>query len=88
MTIWIDAQHSPAVAFWIDENFEIDAVALRDIGLRDARDEEISSKAAAAIFRVNLNCSKNIKKAKNEREKSEGRNPARSVFGGLRVNES
>jgi predicted nuclease of predicted toxin-antitoxin system len=66
MTIWIDAQHSPAVAFWIDEHFEINAAALRDIGLRDAGDEEIFRKTTAAIFRENANCSKNKKKAKNE----------------------
>ena len=41
MTIWIDAQLSPAIAFWIENNFELKAFALRDIGLRDAEDEEI-----------------------------------------------
>ena len=41
MTIWIDAQLSPAIASWMRQNFPVDAVALRDIGLRDAEDEEI-----------------------------------------------
>ena len=41
MIIWIDAQLSPAIASWIRQNFTVDAVALRDIGLRDAEDEEI-----------------------------------------------
>jgi len=45
MTIWIDAQISPSIAFWIQENFEIEAFALRDIGLRDAEDKEIFDKA-------------------------------------------
>ncbi|MGL5833908.1 MAG: DUF5615 family PIN-like protein [Waterburya sp.] len=41
-TIWIDAQLSPAIATWIDSTFEeISALALRDIGLRDAEDFEI-----------------------------------------------
>ena len=35
MTIWIDAQLSPALALWIAQTFGISAVALRDIGLRD-----------------------------------------------------
>jgi predicted nuclease of predicted toxin-antitoxin system len=41
MTIWIDAQLSPSIAAWITENFEIEALALRDLGLRDSEDEEI-----------------------------------------------
>jgi predicted nuclease of predicted toxin-antitoxin system len=41
MTIWIDAQLSPAIAFWIESNFNVKANALRDLRLRDAEDEEI-----------------------------------------------
>ena len=41
MTIWIDAQLSPALAPWIVQTFDIPAVALRDIGLRDATDRQI-----------------------------------------------
>ena len=41
MTIWIDAQLSPALALWIFQTFGISAVALRDIGLRDGTDREI-----------------------------------------------
>lgn len=48
MTIWIDAQLSPAIALWMKEQFNIDAVPLRDIGLRDAEDEEIFQKARTA----------------------------------------
>jgi predicted nuclease of predicted toxin-antitoxin system len=48
MTIWIDAQLSPAIAKWIAENFPVTAVALRDIGLRDAGDYQIFSAAQQA----------------------------------------
>ena len=48
MTIWIDAQLPPAIATWINQNFPVDAVALRDIGLRDAEDEEIFAAAKSA----------------------------------------
>lgn len=41
MTIWIDAQLSPALASWITRAFGISAYALRDIGLRDATDRKI-----------------------------------------------
>jgi len=41
MTIWVDAHLSPAIAAWITSEFGITAVALRDIGLRDAEDAEI-----------------------------------------------
>jgi predicted nuclease of predicted toxin-antitoxin system len=41
VTIWIDAQLSPALALWIAQTFSISAVALRDIGLRDGTDREI-----------------------------------------------
>lgn len=40
-TIWIDAHLSPAIATWITNTFEITAIALRDLGLRDAEDSEI-----------------------------------------------
>ena len=41
MTVWIDAQLSPALASWITRTFGVSAVALRDIGLRDATDYQI-----------------------------------------------
>ena len=41
MTIWIDAQLSPQIATWINENFAVRAVALRELGLRDATDRHI-----------------------------------------------
>ena len=41
MRIWIDAQMSPAIAAWISNNYAVSAVAIRDLGLRDAKDKEI-----------------------------------------------
>ncbi len=48
MTIWLDAQLSPVIAPWIAANFSVEAVAARDLGLRDAEDEEIFAAAKAA----------------------------------------
>jgi predicted nuclease of predicted toxin-antitoxin system len=53
MTIWIDAQLSPAIAKWITESFSVQAVALRDLGLRDATDRQIfaaAQQAGAAVM--------------------------------------
>ena len=41
MIIWVDAQLSPALAPWISETFGIQAHAVRDLGLRNAKDPEI-----------------------------------------------
>ena len=41
MTIWVDAQMSPAIATWISSNYAVRAIAIRDLGLRDAEDKEI-----------------------------------------------
>jgi len=48
MTIWLDAQLSPAIAAWITVQYSIPAVALRDLGLRDATDREIFFAARAS----------------------------------------
>jgi predicted nuclease of predicted toxin-antitoxin system len=49
MKIWLDAQLPPALARWFQEQpWDIKAVAVRDIGLRDASDPEIFAKARAA----------------------------------------
>lgn len=47
MTIWVDAHLSPAIATWITNTFGVTAVALRDVGLRDAEDPEIFEAAKA-----------------------------------------
>jgi len=51
-TIWIDAHLSPAIATWITNTFGVTALALRDLGLRDAEDPEIfeTAKAQEVIF--------------------------------------
>ena len=51
-TLWIDAHLSPAIVTWINQNFDITAIALRDLGLRDAEDPEIfeAAKAQMVIF--------------------------------------
>ena len=41
MILWIDAQLSPQLASWISETFGIETLAVRDVGLRDAKDHEI-----------------------------------------------
>ena len=48
MTIWVDAQLSPRTARWIVANFPVAAAPLRDLGLRDAGDEEIFAAARIA----------------------------------------
>lgn len=48
MTLWVDAQLSPALAIWIAETFAVEAHALRDLGFRDAKDSEIFSAARNA----------------------------------------
>ena len=47
MTIWVDAHLSPAIATWITSTFGLEAIALRDLGLRDAEDPEIFEAARA-----------------------------------------
>lgn len=51
-TIWVDAHLSPAIAAWITDTFGMKALALRDLGLRDAEDPEIfeAAKAQGVIF--------------------------------------
>ena len=40
--IWIDAQLSPALAAWVNRNYEdLEAKSVRAVGLRDAGDEGI-----------------------------------------------
>lgn len=41
MIIWLNAHLSPAIATWITNELGITAIALRDVGLRDAEDEKI-----------------------------------------------
>jgi predicted nuclease of predicted toxin-antitoxin system len=51
MKLWIDAQISPAIAAWINQHYGIDAIAVRDLSLREAEDLEIffAAKRASAV---------------------------------------
>jgi predicted nuclease of predicted toxin-antitoxin system len=48
MKVWVDAQMSPAVASWLQATFKVEAVAVRDLGLRDADDRKIFGAAREA----------------------------------------
>ena len=49
MKLWIDAQLPPELARWITNHFEdIEAIAVRELGLRDAEDAEIFEAARRA----------------------------------------
>jgi predicted nuclease of predicted toxin-antitoxin system len=41
MKIWIDAQLSPAIARWINADFDVEGGCRARLNLRDAEDEEI-----------------------------------------------
>ncbi|WP_414564061.1 MULTISPECIES: DUF5615 family PIN-like protein [unclassified Anabaena] len=49
MNIWIDAQLPPGLAGWLTSTFDVSAIALKDLGLRDAQDIEIFDAAAKAF---------------------------------------
>jgi predicted nuclease of predicted toxin-antitoxin system len=46
--LWVDAHISPKLCPWIRRQFAVDAVHVRDLGLREAEDPEIFDKARAA----------------------------------------
>lgn len=48
MILWLDAQLSPALAPWITETFAVTARAVRELGLRDATDQDIFAAAKHA----------------------------------------
>lgn len=53
MTLWIDAQLSPHLAVWLQEQLSLEACSARRLGLRDAEDVEIfeaASKAEAVVI--------------------------------------
>lgn len=41
MTLWLDAQLSPFLAPWLTATLGVEARAVRELGLRDAKDREI-----------------------------------------------
>jgi predicted nuclease of predicted toxin-antitoxin system len=48
MIIWLDAQLPPSAAAWITATFGVEAHAVRDLGLRDAKDSPIFQAACTA----------------------------------------
>ena len=48
MILWIDAQLSPALARWLSDTFGVTAHAVRDLGLREAKDLAIFQAAREA----------------------------------------
>ena len=52
MILWIDAQLSPALARWLSDTFGVTAHAVRDLGLRDAKDLPIfhAAREAGAVI--------------------------------------
>ena len=48
MTIWLDAQLPPSAAAWIEATFGVECRAVRDLGLRDAKDPPIFQAARDA----------------------------------------
>ena len=47
MTIWLDAQLPPQICAWLEDTYDIRALPVRDVGLRDAGDREIYNRAAS-----------------------------------------
>ena len=45
MRIWLDAQLPPGICSWLEKEFDVQAEAVRDLGLRDAKDPEIFAAA-------------------------------------------
>lgn len=45
MKIWVDAQLPPTLANWLSATYGLDAYALRDLSLRDAKDIDIFAAA-------------------------------------------
>lgn len=52
MILWLDAQIAPTLASWLRSRFGVRALAIRDLGLRDAEDAEIFAAAKAAEVAV------------------------------------
>jgi len=48
MIFWVDAQMPPMLATWLSTKYGVEAIALRDLGLRDSTDGEIFKAAQQA----------------------------------------
>ena len=55
MIFWIDAQLTPLLARWLQEEFGVVAYAVRELGLRDAKDRQIfdAARQAGAVVITN-----------------------------------
>jgi len=49
MTIWLDAQLSLLLAAWLNWKFDVQAIPVRDLGLRDAEDIFQAAKQAGVV---------------------------------------
>ena len=38
MIVWVDTQLSPRIAQWLSERFAVEAIPVRDLGLREVSD--------------------------------------------------
>ena len=47
MKIWLDAHIPPGLRVWLSENFDIEAIPLRELELREAKDIDIYRRAAS-----------------------------------------
>jgi len=52
VTIWVDAQLSPRLATWLRATLNVDAIHVRDLGLREATDSAIFKRAREATVAV------------------------------------
>ena len=48
MTVWLDAHLSPGIARWLSETFDVTALPVRELGLREAEDDQIFFEAPKA----------------------------------------
>jgi len=46
--LWLDAQISPFIVQWLSSTCNVEAIALKDLGLRDALDRDIFAAARDA----------------------------------------
>ena len=71
--IWVDAQLSPAIADQLRQRLQIEAQALRDVGLRDAEDQVIFQAArlrSAAILTKDQNFADLVQRSDRGRRSS------------------
>jgi len=44
-TLWLNAHLSPKLASWISQKFDVNCIAVRDLGLQEASDKDIFDEA-------------------------------------------